>query len=241
MRRQSSTGSHRLHRGRQRGSGCLGLSCHLPHSSSPQAWGSSLGWERVPQGRGVLLNASALENGVEHRGGELAGRSVGEMVGDPPGLGEGGLSLWVGAGTWGSPLSLDTLPFSARDGRRTGANLASSRAQSFPGCAGSCVAARRQSGKGSWPHPAMHQHLQAGPAHHLPIPESMGRAGCPHPGAGGTATHPSCSHRAEEPLPAPRQHCVSRRDPTVPAALLRHGGWRPQALAADGVPSWRLV
>lgn len=47
--------------------------------------GLLIGWERVPQRRGFLLNAAALENGVEHRAGELAGRSVGEMVGDRPG------------------------------------------------------------------------------------------------------------------------------------------------------------
>lgn len=39
---------------------------------------------------GFLINAAALENGVEHRGRELAGRSVGAMVGDRRGLGEGG-------------------------------------------------------------------------------------------------------------------------------------------------------
>lgn len=161
MRRQSSAGSHRLRRGRQRGSGCLGLSCHLLHSSSAQAQGSFLGWECVPQGRGVFLNAAASENGVEHRGGALAGRSVGEMVGNRTGLGGEVVPTGV-QGDKEQPLTPGLIALLREQWPQDRSKLGTQSSLKFSQLRRELRGSWAPEQQRRWPHPAMHRLLQAG-------------------------------------------------------------------------------
>lgn len=171
-----------------------------------------------PPGKGgVLLNAAALENGVKHRGGELAGRSVGEMVGDRPGLGEGGRSRELAGARGAAPCPWARHP----SPRVTAAGQEKTwhpvEPKVFPACAG------HQSGKGGRPHPATHQHLQAGPVLDTcaasPHPRKHGQ-GCLPPPRSGERWHPPqvlLQSWGPPASPSPTTSCLSpgpRRAPT---------------------------